>query len=88
MMYFVSLIPENKDNISPRNKGILYLESMSGKGIYRNYDISSNVYDAIKNLDILYFGEPDFKVLTDIMTKPIDGGEYYELIRLDKTAVY
>lgn len=87
-MYFVSLIPDNKDNTSPRNRGVLYLESMSGKGIYRNYDISSNVYDAIKNLDILYFGELDFKVLTDIMTKHIDGGNYYELIRLDNIETY
>lgn len=87
-MYFVSLIPDNKDNTPPRNRGVLYLESMSGKGIYRNYDISSNVYDAIKNLDILYFGELDFKVLTDIMTKRIDGGNYYELIRLDNIETF
>jgi hypothetical protein len=92
MMYFVSFIPNQviPNQVIPisRNKGTLYLESSTGRGIYRNYDISSHVYDAVKSLNIVYFGDVDFKELTDVMTRHIEGGDYYELIRLDKIETY
>lgn len=87
MIYFVSFIP-NQDILTNRSKGTLYLESSTGRGIYRNYDIPSHVYDAIKSLKVVYFGDLDFKELTDVMTRHIEGGDYYELIRLDKVETY
>jgi hypothetical protein len=87
MMYFVSFIPNNSKSNTLRSIGTLYLETSSGKGIYKSYNIPNHVYEAIKKLKIVYFGDLDFEVITDISTRRIDGGEYYELTRLSKEEV-
>lgn len=87
-MYFVSFIPNNSKSNTLRSIGTLYLETSSGKGIYKSYNIPNHVYEAIKKLNIVYFGDLDFKELTGVMTKRIDGGNYYELIRLDNIETY